>query len=211
MHTFSASECIRFGWETFKKRPWFLIGGFLLATILSSIISNIVDQAFPANGTGTSFVGFLVNFPIQVLVSVGMISFALKANDNVESAQIRDLWRPQFFVNYLCMTVLLFIAAAVGFVLLIIPGFIVILTYYFAGYFVVDHSLGPIQAMKESARITKGHRWQILGFLGLILILNILGFLALVIGLLVTIPVTFLAVAHAYRTLSANGANSVAA
>lgn len=211
METFSGSECIRFGWETFKKRPWFLVGAFFLVTLITSIISSIVNQVFPADDGGTSLTGFLVSIPVQVLASIATTSFALKANDNVESAQIRDLWRPQFFVNYLCMSILFFIAAAVGFVLFIIPGFVVIVMYYFACYFVVDRSLGPVVAMKESARITKGHRSQILGLLALIVLLNLLGLLALVIGLLVTVPVTFLAVAHAYRTLSAQAKTPAAA
>ncbi|OGG53371.1 hypothetical protein A2851_00125 [Candidatus Kaiserbacteria bacterium RIFCSPHIGHO2_01_FULL_53_29] len=202
MDAFSASASIRFGWETFKKRPWFLIGAFLLVTVISSILSSIINQSTGADAAHPNFFAFLVNMAVNVFVSIGMISFALKAHDHLETAELSDLWRPQFFLNYLGMTVLLFIAAVIGFVLLIVPGFIVLLMYYFAGYFVVDRSLGPINAMKESARITKGHRWQLLGFLGLILLLNILGLLAFIVGLLVTVPVTFLAVAHAYRTLS---------
>jgi hypothetical protein len=37
MHTLSVGDCIRYGWETFKQRPWILIGGFLLAMIIASI------------------------------------------------------------------------------------------------------------------------------------------------------------------------------
>ena len=193
---------IRFGWETFKKRPWVLIGGFLIVTIVSSVVLNIIEQMFPSTSADTSFIGFLFGVPVQTLASIGMVSFALKAHDAIEAVEFSDLWRPQYFLYYLCMIALYFAAAIVGFVLLIIPGIIAVLMFYFAGYFVVDRSLGPIEAMKESARITKGHRWQLLGLFGLAALLNIAGALALLVGLLVTIPVTFLAAAHAYRTLS---------
>jgi uncharacterized membrane protein len=72
----------------------------------------------------------------------------------------------------------------------------------FVPYIVIDRGLGPIEAMKESWRVTKGHKWQLfLLFLALIG-LNILGAIALIVGLLVTIPITMLAAAHAYRTLT---------
>jgi hypothetical protein len=50
-------------------------------------------------------------------------------------------------------------------------------------------------------RITKGHKVQLFLF-GLALIgLNILGLLALVVGIVVSVPATWLAVTHAYRKL----------
>ena len=30
-------DCIKFGWETFKKRPWILIGAILLVYLICSI------------------------------------------------------------------------------------------------------------------------------------------------------------------------------
>src|SRR3989338_1669749 len=200
MNTFSASECIRFGWETFKKRPWFLVGGFVLTVVASSILNAIISNMLWQEGTGGLF-AFLLSMCVQTLVSIGTVSFALKANDAVESVVIADLWRPQFFLNYLVMSVLFFVLAMIGLVLLIVPGVIVLLTFYFAGYVVVDRAQGPIAAMKESMRITKGHRWEILIFLLLVLLLNILGAIALVVGLFVTVPVTLIAAAHAYRAL----------
>jgi len=200
MNTFSASECIRFGWETFKKRPWFLVGGFVLTVVASSILNAIISNMLGQEGTGGLF-AFLLSMCVQTLVSIGTVSFALKANDAVESVVIADLWRPQFFLNYLVMSVLFFVLAMIGLVLLIVPGVIVLLTFYFAGYVVVDRAQGPIAAMKESMRITKGHRWEILIFLLLVLLLNILGAIALVVGLFVTVPVTLIAAAHAYRAL----------
>ena len=60
---------------------------------------------------------------------------------------------------------------------------------------------GPIDAMGESNRITRGHKWQLFGFVLLLLLINLLGLLALVVGILVSIPVSTLAFMHAYRVL----------
>ena len=75
----------------------------------------------------------------------------------------------------------------------------------FATYLVVDRGAGPIEAIKESWRITKGHKWQLFLLMLTLILLNIAGIIAFVIGVLVTIPVTWLAVTHAYRALSGPG------
>jgi uncharacterized membrane protein len=60
--------------------------------------------------------------------------------------------------------------------------------------------------MKESHRITRGHKWNLLGLLLMFFLVNLLGVLAFVVGLLVTVPVTVLAFAHAYRVLAGGAA-----
>ena len=40
MHTLSIGDCIRFGWETFKQRPWILIGAFVLAMVIAGVHSS---------------------------------------------------------------------------------------------------------------------------------------------------------------------------
>ena len=59
-----------------------------------------------------------------------------------------------------------------------------------------------MEAIKESWRLTKGHKWSILRLAVLMTLVNVLGFLLLLVGLLVTIPVTMLAFVRAYRVLS---------
>ena len=56
--------------------------------------------------------------------------------------------------------------------------------------------------MKESKRITYGHKWQLLGLGLLSALIVLLGLLAAGIGILVSLPVVSLAGAHAYRVLA---------
>jgi uncharacterized membrane protein len=49
--------------------------------------------------------------------------------------------------------------------------------------------------------LTKGNRWKLFQLSLALLLLNILGLLALLVGLFVTIPVSFIAMVHAYRAL----------
>ena len=55
--------------------------------------------------------------------------------------------------------------------------------------------------MSESRRLTRGHKWQLLGFVLLLLLINRARLARAVVGLLVSIPVSTLAFVHAYRVL----------
>ncbi len=213
MNTFSPSAMIRFGWETFKKRPWFFVGVFLVVGILSSGMNFQMD----ANTSYTP--GIIVLFVIaaiimtiiQTLAKMGSTQLVLKAQENTESLTFGDLWAPHPFWKYVGASILVGVIVVIGFILLIVPGIIWALRYMFVPYLVMDRKLKPFEALKESARITYGHKWQLLGLIGLIVLINILGALALLVGLLVSGPVSAIALGHAYRTLSAQaGAPAVA-
>jgi uncharacterized membrane protein len=125
----------------------------------------------------------------------------LQRHDNPDTADLSLLWHPRPFWKYLGASILLALAVTVGFVLLIVPGIILGLMFMFATFVVIERELGPIEAMGESNRITRGHKWQLFGFVLLLVLINLLGLLALVVGLLVSIPVSTLAFVHAYRLL----------
>lgn len=94
-------------------------------------------------------------------------------------------------------------AVTIGLLLLsVILGVYVSSMLMFSTYTVVDRALGPIAALKESIKITKGNRLKIIGLLLALLLLNLVGVLALFVGLLVTVPMTLIAIVHVYRTLS---------
>jgi hypothetical protein len=202
MDTFKAGAMIRFGWETFKKRPWF----FVVVTILIGVFSGIIgaiSASFGQEGAAQA-VGSLANFVLGTFVGLGVTAFFLKAHDSVEAVKSGDFWHPQQFWSFLAVKLLTAIVVVIGLILLIVPGVMVALMVMFGSYLVVDKGMGPIEAMKESKRITDGHKWELLWFCILIVLFNILGAICLLVGLLVTVPVTSLAVVHAYRTLAAH-------
>jgi hypothetical protein len=210
MQPLSIGECISYGWETFKKRPWILIGGFLLAMIIATVPGMFGPQPEitpdgqiipPPPSTYGTLVA-IVSIIVSILVSLGLTTFSLRAHDNIETVQIADLWNPGPFLSFLIAYILTVLAIAVGFLLLIIPGFIVAMGLAFVPYLVVDRGLGPIEAMKESWRITKGHKWRLFLLFLALLGINLLGVLALIVGVFVSMPVTMISFEHAYRTLS---------
>jgi uncharacterized membrane protein len=201
---FSTGSALRFGWETFKKRPWFFVGSTVVILLASGLINGFtsgIDAALTGSAQEPSLIGTVINLALGTLLSMGATAFYLAAHDNPDTADLALLWHPRPFWKYLGASILLALAVAIGFVLLIVPGIILGLMFMFTTFVVIEHELGPIDAMSESHRLTRGHKWQLLGFVLLLLLINVLGVLALVVGLLVSIPVSTLAFVHAYRVL----------
>jgi uncharacterized membrane protein len=201
---FSSGEALRFGWETFKRRPWFFTGSTVVILLVSGLINGLttgIDTAITGSPEEPSLVGSIINLGLGTLISMGATAFYLAAHDNPDSADLSMLWHPRPFWKYLGTSILLALAVAIGFVLLIVPGIIFGLMFMFATSIVIERELGPIDALSESHRITRGYKWPLFGFVLLLLLINVLGVLALIVGLLVSIPVSTLAFVHAYRAL----------
>ncbi|HXG79813.1 MAG TPA: hypothetical protein VNJ31_10815 [Methyloceanibacter sp.] len=202
---FSPGAAVRFGWEAFKQRPWFFVGTAFIILALSLLIDALtsrIDALITGSAEEPSAAGFVINIGLGTLLSMGTTAFYLAAHDNPAGAQLSLLWHPQPFWKYLGASILLTLAVLVGFVLLIVPGIIFGLMFMFAPFIVIEREAGPVDAMSESNRITRGHKWPLFGFMLLLVLINLLGLFALGVGLLVSIPVSTLAFVHAYRVLS---------
>ncbi len=205
MQTVSVRESIRFGWETFKKRPWFFVFVFLVISVLTSNYSYNMGEGEVRASAGLIllliFSGVL-GLIVQTLVGMGKINLCLKAHDTIEAVSWADLWHPHPFWRYLLTMLAYFAIVIAGLVLLIVPGVVWSLTYAFAPYLVIDRGLGVREALRESARMTYGHRWHLLWFTLALAFINVAGLLCLVVGLLISVPVSALAFTRAYRVLS---------
>ncbi|MCE9541543.1 DUF975 family protein [Candidatus Kaiserbacteria bacterium] len=233
MQTSSVAGSIGFGWETFKKRPWFFVGAMCIV-IAANIVVSEVTKALGTHGSA-AFAASVVRVAGSTLIGLGTLAFFLKAHDSVESVSVNDLWHPRLFWKYLGATILagvvialamiplllfalffgigafvshgasgviLGIAIAMGVACLALALFLSSVLVY-TPYTVVDRELGPISALKESARISKGHRLLIVAMLLSIVLMNIAGAILFFVGILVSAPVSSLAMVHLYRTLTA--------
>jgi uncharacterized membrane protein len=202
---FSIGSAIRFGWETFKKRPWFFVGASVVIALAYLVVGSIsvgIDVSLTGSLDETTVAGAVVDWILSTLVSMGVVAFYLKAHDNPNAVSLSSLWHPHPFWNYFAATIVVGIAIILGLFLLIVPGIIFALMFMFATIIVIDRERGPIEAMKESMRVTRGHKWSLLGLALVLVLLNVLGLFAFVVGFLVSIPVSLLAFMHAYRSLA---------
>ncbi len=87
-------------------------------------------------------------------------------------------------------------------VLLGIPAMIFFsVNWMFALPLVMDQSLGFWEAMGTSSRAVRRHWWSVFGLLIVLGLMNILGFLCCVVGVLISVPVTIGAIMVAYERL----------
>jgi uncharacterized membrane protein len=205
MYELSVKECLSFGWKTFTSRPWLFIGAGLVIFAVSAL--GDMPRALTKGITGTEamavgVITFLISTAVSFLVSMGKSAFYLKSHDAVEASDLKNLWHPQPFLKYAITSFLAGAATVIGLILFIVPGIIFGIMFGFAQYLVIEKNLDPLSALRESAALTKGNRWNLF-LLGLALLgINILGFCALLVGLFVTLPLSTLAVVHSYRLLS---------
>jgi uncharacterized membrane protein len=203
MPTFSIQESLSFAWRTFIARSGIFISVGIVSVGIFAI-EQLVQWPFDGDGETLSLIwwlGFAVSLAISFLFSMGITAFYLKAHKDVASVHLKDLWHPHPYINYVWMSLAGGILVLLGFVLLVIPGIILSILFMFSAFLVIERNLGPIEALKESARMTKGNRWNLFLLSVVLTGINILGALGLLVGLFITVPVTLLALVHAYRTL----------
>jgi hypothetical protein len=71
-----------------------------------------------------------------------------------------------------------------GFVLLVVPGLMLITAYFVVVPACVLEGLGPINSLRRSARLTKGYRWRIFGLVLIMVVLSLVGSLLARVGVL---------------------------
>jgi uncharacterized membrane protein len=202
------------GWRKFTQN----IGPVLLAVAVSfavfiavGIVSSALTGGFDMSARPTDPMAMGPTGPADVVAQligwvVGSVLAAAFARAALDVADGRAF---DFFgafkriplAKVLVAALLVGLATIVGFLLLIIPGIIVMFLTYFTSYAVVDHpEASPIDAIKTSVRLISANVGQSLLLALLTFLVVVAGFCALCIGLVVAYPVTIFAAANAYRS-----------
>lgn len=198
---FSKEDLIKQGWKATKSNVGILVQ-ILLVFIAISAISSLLQTSTKES----LIIGFVVSVAstiVSTVFEIGMIKIALNIVDR-KKADIKDLYQNYpMFLNFFLSALMYGILVVVGFILLIVPGIYLAVRYQFYSFILVDKKLGPIEALRAAGKLTQGRWMQIFLFDLLLIGLNILGAIALGVGLLLTIPTSFFAAAYLYRKLSA--------
>jgi uncharacterized membrane protein len=207
---FSKSEAVLFGWNTLKKNFGFFLG-MLAIVVAVNVLAGLVMSSFSEEAPGVLVIGAsVISWILDLLISMGVIRITLKFCDQ-EQTTYRDLFSAyRLLLNYLVGSIVYGIMVAVGFVFLIIPGIYLAVKYQFYDYLIVDKGMGPIEAIKRSGVLTEGVKRNLVLFWLALVGINILGMLALGVGLIATIPVSWLANAYVYRRLQLQAENNSA-
>lgn len=198
MHTFSIKEAFRSGWTSFKQHLWLLVGSTAFIGAVSMLSGFVAGDdaglwSFIVNIASTVLMWWLFLGFLRMVLTIyagGTPGFAVLFGESWDV-----LWK------YAVASILANIIILVGFVLLIVPGFMALTALSLVMFLVLEKGVGPVVALKESRRLTAGKRWDIFWFLILAAVINIAGALLMGLGLLVTVPVTMLAFVHVYKKI----------
>ena len=176
---------LKTGWHLFKQYP----GGFIGFTALTLLIEMGLG-CLPKVGWMVIFIHYPLMFGF-VAVSAGLMQG--------EARRFGDFFEGfSFLLTLLLLGVVSQVMIILGLVALIVPGIYLMVGYVFAPWFVLDRRVGFWEAMELSRHAVQPHWFELFGLVMMIILLNLLGALALGVGLLVTIPVSWCALTAAY-------------
>lgn len=207
---FSKSEAVLFGWNTLKKNFGFFLG--MLAIIVAvNLLVGLVMSSFSEEAPKALVIAVsVISWILDLLIGMGVIRITLKFCDQ-EQATYRDLFSAyRLLLNYLVGSIVYGIMVGIGLVFLVAPGIYLAVKYQFYDYLIVDKGMGPIEAIKRSGVLTEGVKWNLVLFWLALVGINILGMIALGVGLIATVPVSWLANAYVYRRLQLQAENNSA-
>lgn len=182
-------EYLKKGWDLFKRYPGGFVGFFLLY-ILIQLVFHLVP-----------LVGSVASFAVGPALIMGNFIVSAKLLQN-HTPKFSDFFLGfRFFIPLLLTAMIGGALTGIGLLLLIIPGLYLMVSYLFAASLVVDRRLDFWAALELSRRTVQPQWFSFFAFLLLLLLLNLIGAALLVIGLLVSVPLTGCAVTVAYADL----------
>lgn len=200
-------------WALFKTNAGVLIGSYVVlmvcnfgisfvgAFIQGTLAQALADPQAPAvmlTGVGSS----ILNQVVQLWLTVGFIRITLAVARN-QPAEIAMLMSGgPYLLRYIGAAILFGLAVFVGFLLLIVPGIYIALTYWSYMYFIIDRNCGVFESFQLAGTHAAGNRGNVF-LLGLIAMgLMVLGMLACGVGILVAGPLVMMMFTIAYLMMT---------
>ncbi len=198
---FSARAALRFGWQALKRDPVLTIVGMFIVPVCIQMVFEVFNGLVPQELWPITGILAVVTLILELAVTLGIAGICLKICDGRPTG-FSDLHAhiPQT-LTYLISSILFGLLCIGGFIFFIVPGILLSLWLQFYGFVIADEKIGPVVALKKSYAVARGRLWRIFLFSCLLAGYNFLGLLLCGMGLLVTVPVSFIAWAYLYRSL----------
>src|SRR5262249_42214458 len=176
---FSVGECVSYGWSAYWKN----VGPLVLITLVIFVIDAVISGIGQAtDNTAVQVLFSLIGWIVGLLLAFGLIRATIAITKG-EKPEVGMLFQTDGFGPYIIASILFGLGVVIGLILCIIPGVIFAVVYHFYGYVLVENpSMGPTDALKRAADISRGHRWELVGLFIVLFLINIVGLLACVVG-----------------------------
>ena len=186
------------GWELLKKYFAIMVMTWLVAMGIQMLISwsaGLVEESV------LEIPMTVVYIILSVILSAGWLGIHIAVAQEKE-VKVSDLFKQvavsgKYFLAQLVVGLIVF----AGLLLFIVPGIYWSLKYTFVPYLVIGKKVGVGKALRLSGQMTEGIKWKLLSFMMITLLFNLGGLMLFVVGVLITGPITYLAIASLYVVL----------
>ena len=188
----TAGDAYGEGWNII----WKTFVGLLAVTIISGIISGPTSM-FQINIQENDFHLFMIPLALFAIgfgiFIAGPIGYStkwvfLKAARG-ENYEIKDMFAvfERNYWNAVAGNVVVGLIVGIGILMLIVPGIIFACRLAFVPYLIIDRRMDLTEALNKSWEMTRGYGWQVflIGFIGFFVV--ILGLIALIFGVIISI------------------------
>jgi len=192
-------DAVHFGWATLQKHFGFLVGATLAAWGIPVVIEAASRVVLDSDAQ--HFALWIIGIAVAATLMLGVFKIYLRLRDGERPMFETLMDGAQRFYVWIGASIVITVAVTLGLCLLVVPGIVMMLRLMFVGFVIVDDRVGPIEAIQRSWDVTRGYTLDLFLFFILLCGLNFLGALCLGVGLLVTAPISGLALAYIYRIL----------
>ena len=187
-------------WELFTRHLWIVLGAIgvmaVTGTVFTCIDSRLDAWAVHSSWSVTEQVAglarlavFFVSWAVNIVLTLGSIRIYLKAARG-EGPRFGDLFgEGRYLVGAFVASLITMLGVAAGTMLLVVPGVILMLGWMFNLIAMVDQDLGPMEAIRESWRITSGEKGGLVLWTLVCAGLMLAGLLACGVGIFVAAPI----------------------
>lgn len=182
----TAGSAYGYGWGMMKR---FFLDLFLISLIVGVVwLPLAMTQGLDGRGTAGGAILQIFAF-IYLLLLIRPIDYGaafvfLKAARN-EQFEVSDMFLSfQNYMNVVLAALLKGAIVGIGIMFLIVPGIIFACKLAFVKYLVMDRKMDPVEAVKESWRMTKGYSGHIFVMILLAFLLVIAGLICFGVGII---------------------------
>jgi hypothetical protein len=207
--------CIARSWDLVKQNFWPVIGISLLIMVISVVINQIIGLAsgpvvrgailqrhISPGGISIIIGTSLLGSPIYTLLMAGLVKYYLKLI-RAEGPTIGDAFAgfSPLAGQLILLGLTSGILSTIGYLLCVIPGVYLSVSWIFALPLVVDRNLSFWDAMELSRKVVAKHWFITFAFVLVIGLLAACGVIACCVGVFVTTPIATIALMYAYEDI----------
>lgn len=153
---------LREAFETYRRFAAPLLGGALVVLGIAGVIKGVLEAS---GGIALVLLGLIVYIAAGVLYTGYVVKLVQDTRDGRMHHSVEELYESAapYLGTLILNGLLAAIAIGIGFVLLIVPGLILITIWAVVAPAIVVENVGAIGAFGRSRELVRGHEWPVFG------------------------------------------------